>query len=107
MAVTEESRHQLYQRLEELLGHDEATTLMEHLPPVGWADVATTRDLSVTEAAVRADLREEIGGLRVELREEIAGLRVELHRELRVQLLAMLAANATLAAIAFGAARLV
>ena len=49
MAISEESRHQLYQRLEEALGHDEATVLMEHLPPVGWADVATRRDLDALE----------------------------------------------------------
>ena len=45
MATTEQNRHELYQRLEKVLGTDEATTLMEHLPPVGWADVAPKRDL--------------------------------------------------------------
>jgi hypothetical protein len=55
MAISEESRHQLYQRLEQVLGGPEATTLMEHLPPVGWADVATRRDLDALEQ--RMDLR--------------------------------------------------
>ena len=45
MAISEESRHHLYLRLEEVLGSEEAATLMEHLPPVGWADVATKRDI--------------------------------------------------------------
>jgi len=45
MAVDERRRHEMYLKLEEVLGPDEATTLMEHLPPVGWADVATKRDL--------------------------------------------------------------
>ncbi len=45
MAITEETRHHLYQALERTLGPEEAATLMEHLPPVGWADVATKADL--------------------------------------------------------------
>jgi len=46
MAISEQSRHELYQRLEEALGTAAASTLMEHLPPVGWADVATKHDLA-------------------------------------------------------------
>jgi hypothetical protein len=36
MAISEESRHHLYCRLDAVLGPEEAATLMEHLPPVGW-----------------------------------------------------------------------
>lgn len=46
MAVTEQGRHHLHLRLDQVLGSEEATTLMEHPPPVGWADVATTSDLA-------------------------------------------------------------
>lgn len=45
MAITESARHKLYQQLELVIGPEEATTLMEHLPPVGWANVATKDDL--------------------------------------------------------------
>ena len=55
MVVDERSRHELYRRLEEVLGPDAATTLIEHLPPVGWADVATKHDLAGLEQ--RMDLR--------------------------------------------------
>jgi hypothetical protein len=55
MAVDERSRHELYRRLEEVLGPDAASTLIEHLPPVGWADVATKNDLAGLEQ--RMDLR--------------------------------------------------
>ena len=56
MAMTEEQRHELYTRLEEVLGMGPATTLMEGMPPVGWADVATKRDLEHVET--RIDLME-------------------------------------------------
>jgi len=52
MAITESSRHHLHQRLDEVLGPDDATTLMEHLPPIGWADVATKRDLGLLDDKV-------------------------------------------------------
>jgi hypothetical protein len=45
MVVDDRSRHELYRRLEEVLGLEAATTLIEHLPPAGWADVATKHDL--------------------------------------------------------------
>lgn len=54
MTVSERSRKELYDRLEELLGPGEAETMMEHLPPVGWADVATRKDLELLEASMRA-----------------------------------------------------
>ncbi len=59
MAIDERSRHRLYLRLEEVLGTEEATVLMEHLPPVGWADVATKRDvdLGLTQLEERMELR--------------------------------------------------
>jgi len=55
MAIDEQARHRLYDRLEAVLGPEEATILMEHLPPVGWADVATKRDLDALEAANRRE----------------------------------------------------
>ena len=54
MAITEPSRHKLYQRLEQVLGAEEADTLMEHLPPVGWASVATKDDVARLEAVMDA-----------------------------------------------------
>ncbi len=49
MAVTEKDRHKLYGRLEEVLGPEEAGVLMDHLPPLGWADVASKRDVDGIE----------------------------------------------------------
>jgi hypothetical protein len=93
--ITEESRHRLYQRLEELLGRDEAATLMEHLPPVGWADVATKRDLEHLGSTLRLEI-ENLG----------LALRADFAKEQRNLVFAMLAANTTLAGLTFAAARL-
>ena len=85
MAITEKSRHHLYQRLEEALGSEEAAVLMEHLPPVGWADVATKRDLDNLHDRIRVDLaniRTEIAELRTEVRTEMAELRTEVRTEI-------------------------
>ena len=57
MTISEESRHRLHERLDEVLGREEASTLMEHLPPIGWSDVATRHDLMHLER--RVDVRFE------------------------------------------------
>jgi hypothetical protein len=80
MAITEHARHQMYTRLEEVLGADEAATLMEHLPPVGWADVATKRDLDTIRLEMRnlaAGLRAEMADLRGEVRSEIGNVHAD------------------------------
>jgi hypothetical protein len=56
MAVDEYSRRVLYQRLEDVLGLEAATALMDHLPPVGWADVATKHDLDAQSVLLKQDL---------------------------------------------------
>jgi hypothetical protein len=56
MVLDERSRHELYLKLEEVLGPEQASTLMEMLPPVGWADVATKRDLDQLGAVLRAEV---------------------------------------------------
>ena len=84
MAITEEGRHRMYSRFEETFGHEVATMLMEHLPPVGWADVATKRDVDHLAATVRLEWR------------------AELHRELRLHTLAILGGVAALNAVSTG-----
>ncbi len=45
MTVDETARHELYQKLEPVLGSEAANALMAELPPVAWADLATKSDL--------------------------------------------------------------
>jgi hypothetical protein len=84
MAIDERSRHELYLRAEEALGPTAANTLMEHLPPVGWADVATKRDLD--------SLRHEIVGT---MRAEFAG-------QTRMMFLAIVSIVLTMSGLTFG-----
>ena len=60
MAVTEKHRHELFNEVERVLGARHAETLMELLPPVGWADVATKHDLEALrrEMATKGDLHD-------------------------------------------------
>ena len=52
MVVSESERHELYQTLEGVIGKRPTETMMSLLPPVGWADVATKRDLEAMEARI-------------------------------------------------------
>ena len=99
MAIDEHSRLELFSRLEQVLGPEHATVLMEHLPPVGWADVATKRDLDHLEALL---------GARIETTEQrlLATFRAEMNAQTRTMVFSMTAALAAMASLAFAAARL-
>jgi hypothetical protein len=110
MTIDERSRHELYLKLEQVLGPQPAAILMEHLPPVGWGDVATRRDLDHLAAATKRDLdhlREELIS-RIETSEQ--RLRAEFGKDLAAQtrtfVLAMTGAVVTVGGLAVTAARL-
>jgi len=96
MAIDERSRHRMYERLQKVLGEEEAATLMEHLPPVGWADVVTKRDLDLRLEALEQKL--------------LAMFRDELNRQTRTMIHAMIfstsAAVLTVGSLAVAAVRL-
>src|SRR6056297_2888524 len=54
--MSEQDRHRLLQRLREILGDEEAATLMENLPPLPWSELATKADLE--GLATKADLEQ-------------------------------------------------
>ena len=73
----------------EAIGPDQTDTLFGYLPPTGWADVATTRDVAALGdglrgemSALRGELRGEMSALRGELSGEMAELRSELRGEM-------------------------
>ena len=96
MANDDRSRHRMYERLQEVLGEEEAATLMEHLPPVGWADVVTKRDLDLRLEALEQKL--------------LAMFRDELNRQTRRMIHAMIfstsAAVLTVGSLTVAAVRL-
>jgi hypothetical protein len=102
MTVDEQSRHRLYRRLQEVLGQDEATTLMEHLPTGGVGQLATKDDLRLVKddlRAVRDELRHEIQAVRHELLTEI-------HRTARNLTLSLTTIMAVLNGIIFASLKL-
>ncbi len=120
MVVDERSRHQLYRRLEEVLGPDAATTLIEHLPPVGWADVATRHDLAGLEQRIelrfthveeRLDERFNAVNERMDhlITAAAADLRASFEHELRSQIttvvFGLVSVVLTMAALAFALVR--
>ena len=64
MSITEAQRFEMHQGLRNNLGEAVANTLMEHLPPSGWSDVARVKDLE---------------GLETRVNNQIKGVRTTLH----------------------------
>ena len=86
--ISDRDRRELFTALEQALGERPAASMMELLPPVGWADVARRSDLVAVRGEM-AELRGELRGEMAELRGEMAELRAELKgemAELRVEL---------------------
>ncbi|MXW97463.1 MAG: hypothetical protein F4Y05_02500 [Acidimicrobiaceae bacterium] len=72
MATTQAQRASLFNTLTELMGTEDAETLMQQLPPSGWDSMATKDDLRVLEATFTAALAE----FRVEVTTALADTRI-------------------------------
>jgi hypothetical protein len=99
MAINERTRHRLFLKLENTPGPADAAALMELLPPVGWADVATKHDL---------DMRFEVNHVEHEaLKHEIlAAMRTELQQQTRTFMIFVAGFGVSLVAATIGAAKL-
>jgi hypothetical protein len=103
MAFSEQQRHGLHAKLEEVLGAGHAGASMTQIPPTGWADMATKADLVLPGErldakieSVETSLGDKIDGMGTRLEAKIEGVeaRIEatehrilgaLHRELNIQ----------------------
>jgi hypothetical protein len=86
MSITEQQRHQLFTWFEEAMGSERAANMMELLPPVGWADVATKPDV--------LRLQDDVRELRMEIRTDVRALRDEVAASGRTYVRWLLASHA-------------
>lgn len=59
MIITEAQRFEMHLGLRKTMGDDVANTLMEHLPPSGWTDLARKHDITLVEHEIEF-IKEEI-----------------------------------------------
>ena len=84
--VSEGQRLALLNRLCEVLGAEEARTLMESLPAVHWHDLATKDDLKATNKAIEANkaaIEASEQRLRIEMHAGFANIRTETAAEFK------------------------
>ena len=84
MSITDRQRLKLLRTLETVIGPEDAGTLMDHLPPVTWANVATVDHVSAIGDQTTKALRSEMQVLSTQLRSEMKELRVELRSDMAV-----------------------
>ncbi len=82
MSITDRQRLKLLRTLETVIGPEDAGTLMDHLPPVTWANVATVDHVSSVGHQTATALRGEMQGLSTQLRSEMNQLGTELRTEM-------------------------
>lgn len=71
MTVSEAQRFEMHLGLRNILGDEVANSLMEHLPPSGWSDVARTGDIDRIDARIdrlEAEMKEGFQSVRSSMR---------------------------------------
>jgi hypothetical protein len=89
MSITEASRFQPRTAIGQILNEEAADTLMELLPPVGWADVATKTDLQHLQLTIEVNVRKLI------------------HEQTKWLITTMIAMNAVTVAVAVALSKLI
>lgn len=102
MAVDEYSHHALYQRLDEVLGPEDATRLMERLPQVPWVEMASKHDLKENLNALAERFDDRLARVAAELKADFRGEMTKLSHTL---FFSMAGLTLTGMSLAFAAAR--
>jgi len=100
MSITEASRFQLRTAIGQILNGEAADTLMELLPPVGWADVATKTDLQ----HLRDELKGDMHALQLTIE---ATFEKRLHEQTRWLITTMIAMNTVMLAASVALSKLI
>lgn len=74
MTISEAQRFEMHLGLRNTLGDDVANSLMEHLPPSGWSDVARTADIDRIDARIDR-LEARIDRLEADMKEGFQSIR--------------------------------
>ena len=85
--IGEKVRWALMRRLIEVLGEEEAETLMESLPPVVWQQIATKDDLAALEDSLMAEMNTRFAEVKTEFADQRAEVKTELARNTRTTVL--------------------
>ena len=100
MSITEASRFQLRTAIGQILSEEAADTLMELLPPVGWADVATKTDLQHLRDELKSDM------LNLQLTIEV-NVRKLIHEQTKWLITTMIAMNTVMLAASVALSKLI
>ncbi|MDP8958270.1 MAG: hypothetical protein M3N51_03510 [Actinomycetota bacterium] len=110
MVAHEPARHRLYDRLVEVLGDQDATTLMSYLPAIESSAIATKADVQALGDRLEERLGERIGQVEDRmgrLEDRMNLLDDRLHRATTTFVATSIGSMATLGALAFAAASLI
>ncbi|MCY3888552.1 MAG: hypothetical protein OXG50_01465, partial [bacterium] len=79
--IDEKVRWALMRRLIEVLGEEEAETLMESLPPVVWSQLATKDDLGALEKRLMSAMDTRFSEFKSDIRNEFSEFKSEIRNE--------------------------
>lgn len=106
MVLSDQQRHGLHGRLEEVLGREHAAALMTQIPPTGWADMATKQDLVLLGERLDTKIDAKIDGVEAKIETSEHRILGALHRELNIQMRITVLALAATGSVIIAAVRL-